>query len=210
MANNGFNERFLNSTRGRILTLLRRAGHTVEELARELELTDNAVRAHILVLERDGLVRQHGVRPGGGKPAYLYGTTTKAESLFPKPYPEVLNGLLDVLVQQIGAEQSEAAMREVGRRLASGIPIPQGDLKTRMESAVVVLNELGGLAELEDDGDGDASAIQGYSCPLAAVVPGHPQVCKLAESLLATLTGAPMQERCDRDEPWHCRFEIAR
>jgi len=207
MQNNTLTERFLSSTRGRILTLLRRAGRTVEELAQELELTGNAVRAHILVLERDGLVQQHGTQSGGGKPSYLYRATAKAENLFPKPYPEVLNGLLDVLVQQIGAEQSEVAMREVGRRLATGIPAPQGDLKTRLASAVVVLNELGGLAELEES-EG-APAIRGYSCPLAAVVPGHPQVCKLAESLLGALIDAPVKERCDRNEPWHCRFETA-
>ncbi|MFL5666689.1 MAG: ArsR family transcriptional regulator, partial [Ktedonobacteraceae bacterium] len=54
------NERFFTSTRGHIITLLRRAGHTVDELARALQLTDNAVRSHLATLERDGLVRQSG------------------------------------------------------------------------------------------------------------------------------------------------------
>ena len=41
------NERFFTSTRGHIVTLLRRAGHTVDELAQELKLTDNAIRSHL-------------------------------------------------------------------------------------------------------------------------------------------------------------------
>ncbi len=44
------------STRERVLDLLWRGRQTVDELARELGLTDNAVRAHLVALERDGLV----------------------------------------------------------------------------------------------------------------------------------------------------------
>jgi predicted ArsR family transcriptional regulator len=53
----GWRTRILKSTRGRILDLLRAKEQTVNELAAALELTDNAVRAHLLSLERDGLAR---------------------------------------------------------------------------------------------------------------------------------------------------------
>ena len=59
------NQRFFTSTRGRIVTLLRRASRTVDELAAALDLTDNAVRAHLATLERDGIVQQRGARRGG-------------------------------------------------------------------------------------------------------------------------------------------------
>ena len=79
---------------------MRRAGFTVDELARELDLTNNGVRAHLATLERDGIVRQSGVvkrESGGGKPAYLYELTPEAEDLFLKAYEPVLYRLLDVL-----------------------------------------------------------------------------------------------------------------
>ena len=62
------------SARGRIIALLRRGASTVEELAAELGVTDNAVRAHLQLLEREGLVRATGSRqgPGAGKPATTY------------------------------------------------------------------------------------------------------------------------------------------
>ncbi len=54
---------FLGSTRGRIVGLLRRGVQTVEGLSRRLDLTDNAVRAHLDALGRSGLVERRGVAP---------------------------------------------------------------------------------------------------------------------------------------------------
>jgi predicted ArsR family transcriptional regulator len=203
-------EKFFESTRGQIVTLLRRSGRTVEELARVLDLTDNGVRAHLAVLERDGLVRQRGsVRraSGGGKPAYVYELTSEAEDLFPKAYQPALGRLLDVLAERLGPEESEALLRSVGSRLVEGKTIPTDGTRARLEAAADVLNELGGLAELEER-DGTL-VIRGYGCPLAAVTPDHPEVCRLAEALVAEVAGVPVCERCDRSERPRCCFEVA-
>jgi predicted ArsR family transcriptional regulator len=204
------NERFFESTRGQVVTLLRRSDHTVEELAQALGLTDNGVRAHLAVLERDGIVRQRGsVRrsSGGGKPAYVYELTQEAEDLFPKAYEPALSRLLDVLSDQLGPEQSEALLRSVGRRLAGGHSVRTNDARARLESAVEIFNELGGLAELEER-DGTL-VIRGYSCPLAGVSPDHPEVCRMAETMITELAGVPVYEHCDRGERPRCCFEVA-
>ncbi|HKH38345.1 MAG TPA: helix-turn-helix domain-containing protein [Rubrobacter sp.] len=209
MATN-WDERFFESTRGQIVTLLRRSGRTVEELARALDLTNNGVRAHLAILERDGLVRQRGsVRrsSGGGKPAYVFELTEEAEELFPKAYAAVLGWLVDVLAERLGSEESEALLRSVGRRLAEEHSTRADGAHARLESAVEVLNELGGLAELEEH-DGTL-IIRGYGCPLAAVTPDHPEVCRLAEALVAEVAGMPVHERCDRSERPRCCFEVA-
>ena len=203
-------EKFFASTRGRMVTLLRRSGCTVEELARALGLTDNGIRAHLAVLERDGIVRQRGtVRrgSGGGKPAYVYELTLEAEDLFPKAYEPTLRRLLDILSDQLGPEESEAILRSVGRRLAEEHTTRADGAHARLEAAVELLNELGGLAELEDR-DG-AVVIRGYSCPLAGVTLDHPEVCRMAESLVAEVAGVSVHEHCDRGERPRCCFEIA-
>src|SRR5215213_6325282 len=205
-----WDEKFFESTRGRIVTLLRRSSRTVEDLARALDLTDNGVRAHLAILERDGIVRQRGsVRRGssGGKPAYVYELTVEAEDLFPKAYEPTLRRLLDVLSDQIGPEESEALLRSVGRRLAEEHYTQADGVHARLEAAVEVLNELGGLAELEER-DGTV-VIRGYSCPLAGVTPDHPEVCRMAETLIAELAGVSVHEQCDRGERPRCCFEIA-
>jgi predicted ArsR family transcriptional regulator len=205
-----WDRKFFESTRGRVVTLMRRAGFTVDELARELDLTNNGVRAHLAVLERDGIVRQRGsVRrsSGGGKPAYVYELTQEAEDLFPKAYEPTLRRLLDVLADQLGPEESEALLRSVGRRLAGEHSTRADGAHARLETAVEVLNELGGLAELEER-DG-AVVIRGYSCPLAGVTPDHPEVCRMAETLIAEVAGVSVHEQCDRGERPRCCFEIA-
>jgi predicted ArsR family transcriptional regulator len=202
--------KFFGSTRGRMVTLLRRGGHAVDELAAEVGLTNNGVRAHLATLERDGLVTQQGsVRSsnGGGKPAYVYELTQEAEGLFPKAYEPTLRQLLDILSDQLGPEESEALLRLVGRRLAEEHSARSDGAHARLETAVEVLNELGGLAELEER-DG-ALVIQGYSCPLAGVTPNHPEVCRMAETMIAELAGVPVREQCDRGERPRCCFEVA-
>ncbi|HYI16504.1 MAG TPA: ArsR family transcriptional regulator, partial [Thermomicrobiales bacterium] len=95
-----WDQRFFSSTRGRIVTFLRRSNRTVNELAEELDLTDNAVRAHLATLERDGIVRQQGVRREGGKPSYDYDLTPEAEALFPKAYEPVLRELIGAIEER--------------------------------------------------------------------------------------------------------------
>ena len=210
MATTRWDRRFFESTRGQIVTLLRRSGRTVDELAEAVGLTDNGVRVHLATLERDGIVRQRGTVSrggGGGKPAYVYVLTAEAEALFPKAYSPVLRQLLDVMVEHLGPEETEALLRAVGRRIADERTMPTDNVHERLEAAAAVLNELGGLAELEED-DG-ASVIRGYSCPLTAVVPGHPEVCQLAEALLTELVGITINEHCDRSENPRCCFEVA-
>src|SRR5262249_59361639 len=81
--------------RGRIIALLRRGDRTVEELARSLDLTDNAVRAHLATLEKDGVVHQARLRHSGGarQPATGYALAPGAEALLsaaPAPVPRPL------------------------------------------------------------------------------------------------------------------------
>jgi predicted ArsR family transcriptional regulator len=205
-----WDQKFFESTRGKVVTLLRRGDRTVEELAQELDLTDNGVRVHLATLERDGIVRQRGSKrhgSGGGKPAYIYELTPEAEELFPKAYEPVLRQLLGVLAVQLGPQESEALLRNVGRRIAEGQTVPANEVGGRLEAAVGVLNKLGGLAELEER-DGSL-VIRGYSCPLAGVAPDHPDVCRMTETLLTELAGVPVYEHCDRGERPRCCFEVA-
>src|SRR5215210_5958764 len=112
-------ERFFDSTRGRIVTLLRGATKTVNELAEELGLTDNAVRSHLLSLERDGLVRQSGVQRGARKPHFAYELTAEAERLFPKAYDALLNQLITALKGRLTPAALEDVLREVGKSLGA-------------------------------------------------------------------------------------------
>lgn len=198
--------RFLESTRGRVVSLLRDEPRTVEELAGLLELTDNAVRAHLTTLERDGLVRQSGVRRGPRKPHFTYSLTPEAERLFPKSYDALLNQLIVVLKGRLSDEDLEGVLREVGRSMAADVPVAGDDLRSRVQAALKVLENLGGAALAEQEGE--KIVIRSGGCPLAEAVSIHPEVCRLAESLIAGIVKAPVTEHCHRDGEPRCRFEI--
>ena len=200
-----WDQRFFASTKGQVAALLRRGVATVEELARELGLTDNAVRSHLAALERDGLVTQSGVRRGTGKPAYTYALTPDAERLFPKAYGALLGLMLDVLAERLPPDTLDDLLREMGHRLAAGQASSTGDLRARVDGAVALLGEMGGLAEVEELDGG--YVIRGCSCPLAAAVTGHPETCLLAETLLADVIGVPVRQTCDT-QGLRCRFEV--
>ena len=208
MSTGRFGERFFESTRGRVVTLLRGAASTVNELAAALGLTDNAVRAHLLSLERDGLVRQSGTQRGARKPNFAYELTPAAEQLFPKAYDVLLTRLITVLKDQLAPDEIEEVLRRVGRSLADtqAEDRPGDDLESRLARALKVLEAIGGSATVTTE-DGSV-VILSRTCPLAAAVAEHPEVCRLAEALVAEIVGVPVVERCERGPTPKCRFEI--
>lgn len=206
----GWDQRFLASTRGQIVVLLRRGPRTVEELAAAVGLTDNAVRSHLAALERDGLVRLLGVRRcgGSGKPAYEYGLAPAAEQVFPKPYADMLGTLYDVLGERLPPAEVAGLARETGRRMVRRLSGGAETARDGAEGAVAALNAMGGLAELEVCDHSGTRAIRAFTCPLAEVVTGHPAACALAEAFVSGLAGVPVRAECSPDERPHCRFML--
>jgi predicted ArsR family transcriptional regulator len=201
-------KRFFESTRGRIVTLLRGTTKTVNELAQQLELSDNAVRAHLLSLERDGLIKQNGLQRGTRKPHLAYSLTEEAEHLFPKAYDALLNQLIAVLKARLPPMALEEVLREVGRSLAGAQAASRknGDMGSRIARALVALEAIGGAARVEKENE--KLVICSESCPLATAVAEHPEVCRLAETLLSEIIGVKVREHCDREGSPRCRFEV--
>jgi predicted ArsR family transcriptional regulator len=206
MARTAWDDRYLASTRGQILTQLRMRSQSVDDLAAMLGLSANAVRNHLYALERDGVVAQGGLRRGAGKPAALYTLAPAAERVFPKPYALVLDALLEVLAARLPEEEIEAALVETGQRLARTLPPVAGTVEERAVAATSALADLGGLAEVEREHD--RLVVRGYDCPIAGTVQHHPDACRVVQALLETLLERPVTEHCDRSGSPRCCFEV--
>lgn len=208
MTTTKLDKRFFASTRGRIVALVRGTTKTVNELAKDLDLTDNAVRAHLLSLERDGLIRQSGIQRGTRKPHFAYELTGEAEKLFPKAYDVILNRLIATLKARLSQAAVEDVLKEVGRSLAMSQTMSgkSGDLETRVEKGLKALENIGGAARIEKEES--SFFIRSERCPLASAVAEHPEVCSLAETLLSEIIGAEVHEHCNRGGSPRCRFEV--
>jgi predicted ArsR family transcriptional regulator len=208
-APSGFAERFRTTTRGQIVDLLRCGAMTADELAAALELTNKGVRAQLIVLERDGLVRQHGRRRSGavGKPAAIYEFDPAAEPLFSSGYAPVLIAALDVLGAKTAPQDRLRSLRKIGAELAAGLaPSRAREIHDRVRFGMSVLVSWGGLARLERSNG--TLLIRSCGCPVSAAVRAHPDTCIVVEAMLAKLVRAPVRECCDRSSRPSCCFQI--
>jgi predicted ArsR family transcriptional regulator len=199
-------ERLTGETQAKLLALLRRSHRTITDLSKALDLTDNAVRTHVAVLRRDGIIQDVGTqRETGGKPARMYGLTPEGEELFPKAYALVLSGLVEEIAKKDGRERAIELLRAVGERAAAGVAAP-ADTKGRVAAAADALRAIGADIEVERTEKG--WRLQGYGCPFSAVTPNHPEVCALAQALIEEITGRRVTECCERTEGARCGFSI--
>lgn len=203
----GWTTRFFDSMRGKIIILLRHEVNTVAELAKALQLTHNAIRAHLATLERDGLIRRSGERRGFRKPHYSYELTQEAEELFPKTYGPLLNRVLAALKKRFGSNKVTSVLRAVGRDLATfRRSAANVSIDERLENVVKVFREFGGHARIEQS-DG-TTLIRGTACPLAAITGDHTEVCQMVQTLISEIVGISVRQKCQREPIPKCCFEL--
>ncbi|MEO6238662.1 MAG: ArsR family transcriptional regulator [Vicinamibacterales bacterium] len=201
-------QQLLDTGRGRIVSLLHRGPLTVDDIATRLELSGSGVRAQITAMERDGVVRRVGRRPGTTRPSRIFELTPEVEQMLSRAYVPMLTQLVDVFANGLPARQVDALLREAGRKLAGALSSgrPSGTLRSRVTAASRLLNEqLGAVTHVEQNG---GYVIRGEGCPLSAVTGKHPAVCRAMESLVKELVGVAVHECCERAHRPRCCFKI--
>ena len=187
----------MQATRREIVDLLKkRAGATVDELAKTLGLSPMCIRQHLALLERDGLVSPREVRRHTGRPHYFYTLTDKADELFPKSYHRLASGILAELRADEGAERVKLLMYNLGNRLGEEYAQALADkpFEERLTAIVNILGDGSPLGEWERTDDG--YVLREYNCPYYRVATEHPEVCGLHAQIIARVLDADFQ----RDE----------
>jgi predicted ArsR family transcriptional regulator len=203
-------KQLLDSSRGRIVSLLRTGGLTADDIASRLGLTRSAIRAQMAGMERDGVVRRAGQRPGTTRPSQVFELTLEVEQLLSGAYIPLFTHLVDALADGLPTNQVNALLRQAGRSLADELTRGRklsGHLHSRVVMASEMMNEhLGALTHVERNG---GYVIRGAACPLAVLTGKHPALCLAIESLVTRVVGAPARECCDRSARPRCCFHIA-
>lgn len=195
----------LGGTRADIVDVLRNRPGSVADLAVALDLSEAAIRRHIQVLERDGLVSAQTVRRDGpGRPSAHYALTDKAMRLFPDRSAEIANELLEFVEAQYGRSAYLQFLRwrqeRQGARYAAALRVgaPDGLPAERAELLAELLSEDGFMAEA-----GEATLPEGATvlqlrqrhCAVKEIAEAHPEVCAYEAALFQRLLGAKVSRR---------------
>jgi len=115
---------------------------------------------------------------------------------------------MSIFSRQVKPQDLRAGMRAAGRAVAQEhLPELKGKNRgQRIDAALWILKELGGAATFREEYR--KHFIYGNGCPIAAATANHPEACLLAESLLTSVIGSPVKQRCIRGEAPSCRFEV--
>ncbi len=192
--------------RERIVRLLAGGARTTGELARELEVTPNAVRAQLALLQREGVVEEAGRARGARRPAVIYRLRTGAEVRLSRAYPLALARLVQAAAEKLRGPALLELLRAAGRRLALAFPPASGETGQRVAAARAALEELGSRVEVSKQ-DGKF-ILRGDSCPLGEAVILEEKTCVTLAAMLQEITGLHVQECCEHGEHPRCRFQI--
>jgi predicted ArsR family transcriptional regulator len=203
-------DRFFQTTRGKIVSELRRRGcASATELANSFGLSPNAVRQQLMVLERDGLVAETPVRRGPTKPTYEFSLTTEADKLFPQAYDKMLTAVLHEVRSQFGTAAVERVFDGLSRRSIERArsTITATDPEEKVAQLTEMLRKSGVVAEysLIDGG----FALHEHNCPYSSAAKEHPEVCQVIHQVMdETIGGEHVQTESLALGGKECRFEL--
>jgi len=202
----------LSAARFSVLDAVRRGHQTVNALAEQLGVSDNAVRMQLSTLERDGYVLRRGVVHSGraGQPAAEYEITRIGEDALSRAYRPVLAALVSVMGKRLDQRTLRSVFADAGKKAAVESQLPaNASLSVRAAACAGLVESLGGSATVRV-GRGQA-ILEGAGCPLSGAVRAEPATCLIMESLLAQHAGLRARQRCkhgDGEQPC-CRFELS-
>jgi predicted ArsR family transcriptional regulator len=192
----------LGDTRAQVVELLRAQPATATELASELDISAVAVRRHLQVLERDGLVDAETVRrEGPGRPSARYALTARARRLFPDRSADLANELFDFLEEEHGRAALTGFLRwrqaRHGDRYAADLAGVE-DTSERAELLARLLSADGFAAQVSAVEAPDGATVlelRQEHCAIADVAEAHPEVCAYEAALFKQVLGANVSRK---------------
>src|SRR6185503_10485019 len=179
-------------TRRAIAKLLKTEGPIDSaQLAQRLGLTAMAVRQHLYVLQREGLVAAEERPVPIGRPAKFWRLTREADHLFPEAYAELSVALIDSVKDAFGDEGLERVLtsRCARQRKDYGKRIRPGDrLEKRLQELAKVRTEEGYMAEIRSEGEGSYLLIENH-CPICAAANACQGFCATELELFRSVLG---------------------
>jgi len=192
----------MKTVRQRILDYIRsHRAVTIMELSQAFQMTPANARHHLAALSAQGLLQVLDSHPasGKGRPAHIFALS---EQSLGDNFDLLAGVLFDHLASQVDPVQLEDLLRQLSAELAhqmvdrlepaGAFPTTGVHLTRRLYRTTEILNQHHYQARWE--AHPDAPRLVLGHCPFSAILPEHPELCKLDAYLIEHLTGAPVQQ----------------
>ena len=180
------------STRTRILDYLHEHPvASVSTLSKAWGLTRADIRYHLNMLSEEGLIElvpRDAAQPARrGRPAQTYRLSAQAA---PNNLPALCHVLLSAYLDG-SQEPTESRLRALAERLAQPCP-PSANLTRRLSLVVEVLSRYAYRPRWEAGAQGPRILLR--TCPYAAILSQHPELCQMDRYLLEILLQMPLRQ----------------
>lgn len=203
------------STREAILELLKKKRElSVSGLKQFLDITEMAVRKHLVKLEGEHLITSRTVRQPMGRPVIFYALTDAGDKLFPTNYDIIAVELLQDIQESMGTDAIDTLFENREKRMRKKYVrriFEEDPLEDKVRELVNVQNESGYMAEYTD-ADKDEISFAQYNCPIAAIADKYDKPCECELELFKQVLGTKEVERvsCIAKGEKSCQYVVRR
>ncbi len=207
----------LPATRAAIFRLLKKERFaSISRIAEVLGVSHEAARRQIVGLQRNGWIESDCAPDDAerresvpGRPPARYCLTAAGDHFFPKQYPELMIGVLDLIAAEDGGELLTALLTQMTDERVAQLeprvaPLP---LKRKVEALRAIYSDGDPFTDVQPRGD-DYVLIE-RNCPYLNVALERPDICSTTISTLRRLTGCEVvRERRFQDGDGRCEFHV--
>jgi DeoR family transcriptional regulator, suf operon transcriptional repressor len=182
----------MGSRQRQILELLleNKKGFGLDEIAKTLNISRNAVQQHISVLELEGYVQVGDHNKTAGRPMRLYVLTEAGINSFPKQYAWFSTLMLTDLKNEIGPQAFERYMYRLGEHLSQSYAyrFSGKDTQARVAELLSIMDSLGFKAtkQLYEDNQ-EKTTIEAHNCIFHDLAQKHHEICQFDIALMKSL-----------------------
>lgn len=175
----------------RALCIFKKKGsQSVKALSKEMEITTEGARFHLMKLEKDGLVESESVVEGRGRPKKIWSLTEKGHDRFPDTHATLTVNMIHMIRETLGEEALDKVIdrheSKTRSRYLNEIEKNAG-LEDRVAKLAKIRTEEGYMAEYKKEGDGYL-LIENH-CPICSAAKVCQGFCRAELNIFQSVLG---------------------
>ncbi|MCF6202135.1 MAG: HTH domain-containing protein [Methylococcaceae bacterium] len=190
------------------LLLATKTGLCIDEIAEQQEISRNAVKQHMITLEKNLLIKTAHLKFTKGRPARNYILTEQGINHFSKQYSWFCNLVLSELKEEMGADGFADFMKRLGRKIAHSLAsqFTGKNAKQKAEILTTIMQNLGYQVTIEKTEN--SATITAINCVFHDLAQEHSELCEFDRELIGTLLDNPIEQtECMAKKGCACRFK---